>query len=192
MNKKAQIQVLVSIAWVLVTFGIIISVGMMVLSKMGDQVVTCSDGIVSASQTNETGWLNSTGYTLAQSTKHYGFASPVIVAIINATSNKTIDPANYTLTGNILYNTTSIVWNPTNITYTYTWDNTHTWNSTSQTCVNASNTDPQTGVGTSYVSLAYISTQLGSTGLASYIPLIIIVMVAGVIFLYFGMGRKSY
>ena len=45
--------------------------------------------------------------------------------------------------------------------------------------------------GTANTTIQYVITQLGSTGLAGWIPLIIVVVIAGLIFLYFGMGGKG-
>ena len=45
------------------------------------------------------------------------------------------------------------------------------------------------GAGTANTTIQYIITQMGSTGLAGYIPLIIIITIAGLIFAYFGKGK---
>lgn len=45
------------------------------------------------------------------------------------------------------------------------------------------------GAGTANTTIQYIMTQMGSTGLAGYIPLIIIIVIAGLIFAYFGKGK---
>lgn len=51
----------------------------------------------------------------------------------------------------------------------------------------------QTTGGTANTTLQYIITQMGSTGLAGWIPVIIVVTIAGLIFAYFGMrSGKSY
>ncbi len=66
------------------------------------------------------GYLNTTGYTLAESTR-IGFTTPVIVQISNYTDGEIILSGNYTLTGNILTNTSATTWN--NISINYTWTN---------------------------------------------------------------------
>ena len=71
---------------------------------------------------NETGFLNNSGYTLADSTKS-GFAAPVTISITNTTDGKTIIAANYTLTGNVLKNATAEQWASVKITYTYQYNN---------------------------------------------------------------------
>jgi len=78
--------------------------------------------VTSATEVNETGgYLNRTGYTLAKATT-YGFASPAIITIINATNNETISSGNYTLVGNILYNSTARNWPTIKTTYSYNYD----------------------------------------------------------------------
>lgn len=46
--------------------------------------------------------------------------------------------------------------------------------------------------GAANTTIQYVITQMGSTGLAGWIPLIIVVVVAGLIFAYFGMKGKAY
>jgi len=41
-------------------------------------------------------------------------------------------------------------------------------------------------------TIQYVITQMGSAGLAGWIPVIIVVVIAGLIFAYFGMKGKSY
>ncbi len=68
--------------------------------------------------TSESGWLNSSGYTLTNYDGiNRGFA---IVKIINATGNETITSGNYTLSSaGVLTNASATVWNPVKINYTY-------------------------------------------------------------------------
>lgn len=73
----------------------------------------------SSSVINETGYLNQTGYTLAQST--LASFSPTITAILNATDNTTILAGNYTVTNGILKNATATTWSSVRITYTYSY-----------------------------------------------------------------------
>lgn len=46
--------------------------------------------------------------------------------------------------------------------------------------------------GNANTTIQYVITQMGSSGLAGWIPLIIVVVVAGLIFAYFGMRGKAY
>jgi len=47
--------------------------------------------------------------------------------------------------------------------------------------------------GTANTTIQYVMTQLGSTGLAGWIPVVIVVLIAGLILVMFGGGRgKSY
>jgi hypothetical protein len=109
-------QQLTAIGWGLVTFGIIIGVGVTILTKFGDNVVTCG-----------------------------------------------------TIGGGA-----------------------GTWNTSLQLCQNVSGTTAA-GSGAGYNVLSYVTTQMGSTGLAGWIPVIIVIVIAGLIFLYLGKGvGKNY
>jgi len=49
------------------------------------------------------------------------------------------------------------------------------------------------GSGEANTTITYVIGQMGSSGLAGWIPLIIVVLIAGLIFAYFGMGKgKTY
>jgi len=50
----------------------------------------------------------------------------------------------------------------------------------------------QTTGGTANTTIQYVITQMGSTGLAGWIPVIIVVTIAGLIFAYFGMRGNKY
>jgi len=79
-------------------------------------------GAVNVAVINETGgFLNSTGYTLSQSTK-CNFRLPIITAAYNATDGSLIAPGNYSLTGNVLKNATDITWDDVLVSYNYTWN----------------------------------------------------------------------
>lgn len=103
------VERLTAVGWGLVTFGIIIGIGLVVLTKFGDTIVTCA-------------------------------------------SDKT-------------------------------------WNTTTQLCMNA--TANASGSGGGYTTISSVVTQLGSTGLAGWLPVIIVVIVAGLILAMFG-GKKAY
>ena len=81
-------------------------------------------GSLSATVVNESGWINSSGYTL-DTASTVGFTSPVIVTAINGTDGQVIVAANYTVSAaGVVTNASAIVWNPANITYTYSYDST--------------------------------------------------------------------
>jgi hypothetical protein len=81
----------------------------------GTTILTSTTGSV----TNESGYLNATGYTLGQASLS-GFV-PSITSIWNS-STSLIPSANYTLTGNVLYNATKTSYTNVNVTYTYTYN----------------------------------------------------------------------
>ena len=67
----------------------------------------------------------------------------------------------------------------------------YTYNMATDKCLNATGGDPTTPTGSAYTSLAYGATQIGSTGLLSWLPAIIALMV-GVFFLAYFAGKKDY
>jgi hypothetical protein len=67
----------------------------------------------------------------------------------------------------------------------------YSWNATQAKCVNATYGDPTAGSGAAYTNTQYMLTQLGSTGLAGWVPAIIAVSV-GLLFLGgFMIGNKG-
>jgi hypothetical protein len=107
-------QQLTAIGWGLVMFGVIVGVGVTVLTKFGDQVVQCAN----------------IGGAVA------------------------------------------------------------TWNATTQLCANLSGSTAA-GTGSGYTTMSYVVTQMGQSGLAGWIPVIIVIVIAGLIFLYLGGGMKG-
>lgn len=192
-NKKAEfnMKILTNLVIAMIIFALVLTVGIVLMDKLGDTMVSCASGITNEVVTEEVGWINSTTYTLANAGRN-GFTSPAITALRNLSSGKTIVSANATLSASgIIVNATSIQWNNVSINYTYTWNDAHTWNTTTQTCLNASGGDAETGQGTGYTSTAYMSTQMNSTsGLASWTPAII-ALVIGLIFIGAFMARRG-
>jgi len=190
MNKKAQMNSLIVIAIGIIIFALIVATGLVVLQGFGDSVVTCSSGIVPITVTNETGWINATGYTVAGSTA-YGFSGFVVTRAFNRTSNLEIASGNWTYTlAGVVYNSTAVIdWNNASISYIYTWDDTHTWNTTTQTCLNATGGDAETGVGSAYTTIALNGSYL-QNNLVPWIPAIIALGV-GLLFIGALMGKKN-
>jgi len=54
--------------------------------------------------TNETGWLNSSGYTFDEGTKEY-----VVSQVIKVDSGEVLNPGNYTVSGNKIYATAGFI-----------------------------------------------------------------------------------
>lgn len=48
------------------------------------------------------------------------------------------------------------------------------------------------GAGTANTTIDYVMTQLGSSGLAGWIPVIIVIVIAGLVLAVFAGGKKSY
>lgn len=186
------IQEIQKLALAILALGIIIGVGIVILTNFGDMYAGCTSGITSETQVNETGWLNDTGYTLLQSYRNE-FTSPVINVITNNSDGVSFPVNNVTISSGVIKNTTFMSWNTVNITYTYTWNDLHSWNSTTQTCQNLTGGDAESGTGSAYTTTSTVSGYLGTSsgGLATWIP-IIIVLIIGMIFLRMFLGRQVY
>jgi hypothetical protein len=76
-----------------------------------------------------------------------------------------------------------------------TCDADKSWNSSISLCGNATAytaaTGAETGGGESFGTIWYTMTQLGSSGLAGWIPVVIVILIAGLVFLMFG-NKKPY
>ncbi len=79
-----------------------------------------------ATVTNETGFANSTGYTVSGATA-LNFSSPTLTALFNRTSGLPVVLANASISSlGVVTNATSIVWTNLSISYTYLYDTTST------------------------------------------------------------------
>ncbi len=180
MNKNGMMESLNGMVYALIVFAVIIGVGSVVLVNFGNSVVNCAGVVESGVATNVSAWLNGSGYN-TNSSNYYAF-TPTITNVVNATGGESIVLANVSTLGSVFYNTTAVVWENANISYTYTWDNRHYWNTSSQTCLNAIGAESSAGTGTAYTSIAYMLTNLGSGGLAGWVPAIIAISI-GLLFL---------
>lgn len=113
-------------------FAIILSVALLayvivvIMGTLQDSTILVQD---TAKVVNETGTVNASGYTLSKASVA-GFSNPVIVAVINASSNGTVTAANYTVSSTgVVTNASAIHWNSAKITYTYNLDSTAQLNS---------------------------------------------------------------
>ena len=66
----------------------------------------------------------------------------------------------------------------------------YTFNTTQQKCVNATNEDAKDPTNTAWVTSNYLNTQLGSSGLSGYVPVIIALFI-GVLFIGYFVGKKN-
>jgi hypothetical protein len=144
-NKRGQMGGLAAGVTTIVVVGLLVAICMYVLSTMGNAIDTDD---VAGSVANETGYLNQTGYTLAKSTAGLeNYANPVIVSVLNATSNATIGAGNYTLTNNVLRNATATNWPSVRVTYTYTYtESTAASNASDDVVTNLTNFVPWLGI----------------------------------------------
>lgn len=117
-NKKAQLEMLAPAILLVMIAGFVLFFGLQMLNGFGDTMDNYATTI-----TNETGWLNGTGYNLSAAVAGNGFNSPVIVTVYNISvgvGNLLITSGNYTVTSaGFLTNLTATNWLNTNITYTF-------------------------------------------------------------------------
>lgn len=116
-NKKAQsLGGLYGGILVIASIGILLALFMYIFASMG---TTLKTNDVAGSVINESGYINTTGYTLVNS----GLQDFLIgtVTAINATDNTSIGSGNWTITDGVITNATATVWDTAKITYTYTY-----------------------------------------------------------------------
>lgn len=101
----------------LVLVAVLVVVGIYLFSNLSDSFVD----VATVAITNETGgFINSTGYTLTNSTV-CNFEDAAITQVLNATDGVLITSGNYTLTGSVLANATETTWTNVLVSYTYNW-----------------------------------------------------------------------
>ncbi len=118
MNKKAQMSLGdAPVIILLVGLVFLVMATMAFIGEKYENVIDTDNTAVTV--VNETGgYINTTGYTLAQSGAK-NFAGATIVQVINATSGAVITAGNYTLTNNVLYNATAVNYPTVKVTYSY-------------------------------------------------------------------------
>lgn len=119
-NKKGNTGELSHSVFMLIGVVALIGAGLLALSQMS----TVTYGSGSSSVVNETGgFVNSTGYTLAQASLHRSFAyTPSSAIIINATDGSPLSVGNFTITSaGVVKNATVLNWDTVKITYSYTF-----------------------------------------------------------------------
>jgi len=157
-----------AIALAIVTLALIIGVGTAVLVKFGSTATTDVTG-----SNSEIGYINQTGFRLNN------FSLDTFVPTITSVSNNSqngsagylISSGNYTLNSNfIVYNITGANWNNATINYTYT----------------------HKVRGDGYTTISNLKDNLGTSGLAGWVPALIAVVIGFMILGYFGFakGRK--
>lgn len=158
-NKKGiQLNQAFGAVLTLVLIGVLLIVGIYMFVSLGTSIPPQS-----ASVSNETGFLNSSGYTLLNSSD-CNFANPS-VTMRNKSDDTLISSPNYTLSGTKVYNATSRVWNNASISYSYT--------NGGQTCIANQNMISNF---TTYPSL------IGLIGTIIFLGIVIGVLVASFVF----------
>jgi hypothetical protein len=116
-SKKAQsLGGLYGGILVVASIGILLALVMYILTSMGTALQTQD---VAGSVVNESGFINATGYTLANS----GLQDFVLgtVSAINGSDNTTILSGNWTITDGVVTNATDVNYPDAKITYAYTY-----------------------------------------------------------------------
>jgi len=117
----AGLTILLSLVTMLFVIGLIVMIFSLMGGELRDATYTTTSATVSGEAITEADFVNaSKGYTLALSSTAQDFASPVITAMYNGTT-ELLSSGNYTLTGNILFNATSDAWPSLTVNYTYTY-----------------------------------------------------------------------
>ena len=122
-SKKAIIGPVISVFVMVLIISILAGLTFLFVSQLKTNVIDTSV-IDTVTVTNESGYINSTGYTLATAGA-FQFASPTITLAINGTDGTTIVASNYTVSSvGVVTNTTDIAdttYEFVNFTYTYTF-----------------------------------------------------------------------
>jgi len=126
--KRANRKGVFGLTSVQAFFAIILSIALLayvivvIMGTLSESTILLPSTL-SAKVINESGQINdSTPYTLTKYSVR-GFASPAIVYAINATDNKSIAAANFSLsTAGVITNASAIRWHTVKFTYTYNYN----------------------------------------------------------------------
>jgi hypothetical protein len=118
-NKKAQMSIGDAPAIVLIVGLLFLTMATVAVisDKYGDAIEK-DNTIVNV--VNETGFINSTTYTLATVDGKRNYVA-TLTQIVNTTDGKVITAGNYTFNNNVISNATAVNWNTVKITYTYSY-----------------------------------------------------------------------
>jgi len=145
MDKEFNLQRFIIM---IVIVGISLVLGIYINDTIGD---TVDAPLTAASIINETGYANTTGYTLYAADNAVDFASPAITALFNRTDGTVVGLGNVTVSdAGVVTNATATVWNNLSITYTYTY--------TAETSAStaASEVTSALSTGTSWISILVV------------------------------------
>lgn len=114
-NKKGQLEMIVPTILLLVIAAAVLVLGLQLMTGFNN----ISDSYV-ANVVNESGFINSSGYTLSKATV-LGFNSPSVSSAVNGTIT-VVPSANYTVSSvGLVTNTTPVVYSRVNFTYSYSY-----------------------------------------------------------------------
>lgn len=122
-SKKAQMGGLENAPAIIMIVGLVF-LTMATMALIGQKYGSALDTTTSGTVTNETGWVNSTSYTLTKASIR-DFANPVITTIYNRSSGLVVPVSNATVTAaGVVTNTSVYGWDNASISYTYTYSET--------------------------------------------------------------------
>lgn len=189
----------------IIPFALVIVIGSMLVLNFGNSVVNCAtfgngdstwnstrqlcvnkngcSGSATYNNTkcagvkivNQTIYMNDTPQTPSVLS---GYSGVVLTSVVltNASTSEVIHPNNYTISaGTIVTKTDEYNGTNVNVSASYGFDSSEYTGS---------------GSGTPFTTTTYLNNQLGTSGLASYTPLIVITLIGSMILFYF-FGRKS-
>lgn len=124
-NNTANIIVAVMMAVILIAVFLLAAVLVLNGVSTADQNIN-GIALTGVSVINETGYTNSSGYTLSGASA-YGFVNPAITALLNRTDGTVVGLNNATVSAvGIVTNASTRLFNNLSISYTYNYDTTNT------------------------------------------------------------------
>jgi len=117
-DKKSVIGPVISVFVMVLVISILAGLIFLFTAELKDNVYDQSS-TETVTVTNESGWINGTGYYLSRYDV-LGFSSPSITSVYNATDPVAVESGNYSVSSaGLVTNLTGDTWNGANFTYTY-------------------------------------------------------------------------
>jgi len=119
LDKKGNVKQLPGFFQIMMLVVVFAGLTFIVADKFKDTTIAESTVTTTLAVANESGYINATGYTLAE----YGTGITISgVVIINSTDNTTIGAGNYTLASGVITNATATNWDAAGVSYSYSSD----------------------------------------------------------------------
>jgi hypothetical protein len=132
MNKKGQsLGGLYAGVITIAAIGLLLVILLLVLNSINTSMLIPNTAVTVVNETNA--WLNSSGYHFSDATGKVDFAITSINQVMNQTEAFTLTAANYTYSGQYLYNLSAQAFTNVNISYSYTYSMNTTASDATQT-----------------------------------------------------------